>query len=121
MTRLQPTDAILAINHRCNTFCTMCDIWSKPDRHELPPDWYRRVPRSLKNINISGGEPFMRDDVPEIIAVLRDHLDSPRIVFSTNGVLTDKIVAQATEMAKHGPIAIRVSIDGLGETHDRIR
>jgi MoaA/NifB/PqqE/SkfB family radical SAM enzyme len=118
MRRLRPKDAILAVNHRCNTFCAMCDIWSKPDRHELPPDFYRRLPKSLKNINISGGEPFMRDDIPEIIAVLRDHLDNPRFVFSTNGMLTDKIVKQAVEMA---PVAIRVSVDGAGEMHDKIR
>ncbi len=121
MLKLRPREAILAINHRCNTFCVMCDIWSKPDRHELAPDWYRRLPTSLGNINISGGEPFMRDDVPEIISVLRDHLGSPRIVFSTNGVLTDKIASQAKEMAKDGPIAIRISTDGVGELHDRIR
>jgi MoaA/NifB/PqqE/SkfB family radical SAM enzyme len=118
MRRLRPKDAILAVNHRCNTFCAMCDIWSKPDRHELPPDFYRRLPKSLKNINISGGEPFMRDDIPEIIAVLRDHVDNPRFVFSTNGMLTDKIVKQAVEMA---PVAIRVSVDGAGEMHDKIR
>jgi MoaA/NifB/PqqE/SkfB family radical SAM enzyme len=106
MRRLRPKDAILAVNHRCNTFCAMCDIWSKPDRHELPPDFYRRLPKSLTNINISGGEPFMRDDIPEIIAVLRDHLDNPRFVFSTNGMLTDKIVKQAVEMA---PVAIRAN------------
>ena len=116
--QLRPTDAILAVNHRCNTFCAMCDIWSKPDRNELEPDFYRRLPTSLKNINISGGEPFMRDDIPEIIAVLREHLDDPRFVFSTNGMLTDKIVKQALEMA---PVAIRVSVDGVGEVHDEIR
>jgi MoaA/NifB/PqqE/SkfB family radical SAM enzyme len=99
----------------------MCDIWSKPDRHELPPDFYRRLPTSLDNVNISGGEPFMRDDIPEIITVLRDHLNGPRIVFSTNGVLTDKIVAQVMEMVKGGPIAVRVSIDGVGKKHDEIR
>jgi MoaA/NifB/PqqE/SkfB family radical SAM enzyme len=119
--KLHPTDAILAVNHRCNTFCVMCDIWSRPDRHELPPDWYRKLPTSLKNINISGGEPFMRDDLPEIIAVLRDHLHEPRFVFSTNGVLTEKIVRQAKEMAPGGPIAMRISTDGIGEEHDRIR
>lgn len=119
--QLRPTDAILAVNHRCNTFCVMCDIWSRPDRHELPPEWYRRLPTSLRNINISGGEPFLRDDLPEIIAVLRDHLESPRFVFSTNGVLTEKIVRQAVAMAKAGPIAIRISTDGVGELHDRIR
>lgn len=116
--RLAPTDAILAVNHRCNTFCAMCDIWSKPERGELPPEFYRRVPKSLKNINISGGEPFMRDDLPEIIAVLRETLDNPRFIFSTNGMLTDKIVRQAVEMS---PVAIRVSVDGVGATHDKIR
>lgn len=118
---LRPTEAILAVNHRCNTFCVMCDIWSTPDRHELPPEWYRRLPTSLRTINISGGEPFMRDDIPEIIGVLRSHLGNPRIVFSTNGVLTEKIVAQVREMSRGGPIAVRISTDGLGEEHDRIR
>jgi MoaA/NifB/PqqE/SkfB family radical SAM enzyme len=116
--RLAPTDAIVAVNHRCNTFCAMCDIWSKPERGEVAPEFYRRLPKSLKNINISGGEPFMRDDIPEIIRVMREHLDEPRFVFSTNGMLTDKIVKQAVEMA---PVAIRVSIDGVGEVHDKIR
>ncbi|GJM44729.1 MAG: hypothetical protein DHS20C21_15710 [Gemmatimonadota bacterium] len=119
--RLRPTEAILAINHRCNTFCVMCDIWSTPDRHELPPEWYRRLPPSLKSINISGGEPFMRDDVPEIIEVLRERLDNPRVIFSTNGVLTEKIVEQTVDLAKRGPIAVRISTDGVGEEHDRIR
>jgi MoaA/NifB/PqqE/SkfB family radical SAM enzyme len=119
--KLRPRDAILAVNHRCNTFCVMCDIWSRPDRHELPPDFYRRLPRSLRNINISGGEPFLRDDLPEIVRVLRDHLDRPRVVFSTNGVLTEKIVGQVSEMARLGAVAVRVSVDGLGEVHDRIR
>jgi MoaA/NifB/PqqE/SkfB family radical SAM enzyme len=119
--KLKPTDAIVAVNHRCNTFCVMCDIWSRPDRDELPPSFYERLPASVKNVNISGGEPFMRDDLPEIIAVMRGRLDRPRFVFSTNGVLTEKIVRQSAEMAKGGPIAVRVSTDGVGETHDRIR
>jgi MoaA/NifB/PqqE/SkfB family radical SAM enzyme len=96
----------------------MCDIWSRPDRHELPPEFYRRLPKSLTNVNISGGEPFMRDDLPEIVGVLRDHLKEPRFVFSTNGMLTDKIVRQAVEMS---PVAVRISVDGIGEVHDRIR
>ncbi|MDP6528318.1 MAG: radical SAM protein [Gemmatimonadota bacterium] len=116
--RLLPREAILAVNHRCNTFCAMCDIWSRPDRNELPPEFYSRLPGSLRNLNISGGEPFMRDDLPEIAAVLRARLGSPRIVISTNGMLTDKIVEQSLEMA---PVAIRVSIDGVGEVHDKIR
>lgn len=119
--QLRPRDAIVAVNHRCNTFCVMCDIWQKPDRNELPPEFYRRLPASLTNINVSGGEPFLRDDIPEIVAVFRERLGSPRIVFSTNGVLTEKIVEQVTEMRKKGPIAVRVSIDGVGEVHDRIR
>ena len=53
--------------------------------------------------------------------MLRDHLHQPRFVFSTNGVLTEKIVSQAAEMAKGGLIAIRISTDGVGEVHDRIR
>ncbi len=66
--------------------------------------------------NITGGEPFVRQDIPDIVREL--YRKSDRIVVSTNGYFTDRIIALCREFPKVG---IRISIEGLQETNDRIR
>ena len=66
--------------------------------------------------NITGGEPFMRDDLPDIVRELKNKSD--RIVISTNGFYTDKIL----DLAKEFPdIGIRISIEGMEKTNNKIR
>ena len=66
--------------------------------------------------NITGGEPFIRTDLKEIVREL--YKKSDRIVISTNGFFTDRIV----DLAKDFPqIGIRISIEGLEETNNEIR
>ena len=66
--------------------------------------------------NITGGEPFMRDDLIDIISEL--YKKSDRIVISTNGFYTDRII---TLCEKFPQIGIRISIEGLEETNNKIR
>lgn len=66
--------------------------------------------------NITGGEPFIRSDLKEIVREL--YKISDRIVISTNGFFTDRII----ELAKEFPqIGIRISIEGLEQTNNEIR
>ena len=66
--------------------------------------------------NITGGEPFIRTDLKDIVREL--YKKSDRIVISTNGFFTDRIV----ELAKEFPqIGIRISIEGLEQTNNEIR
>ena len=66
--------------------------------------------------NITGGEPFIRTDLPDIVREL--YKKSDRIVISTNGFFTDRIVALCKEFLN---IGIRISIEGLEKTNDEIR
>ena len=66
--------------------------------------------------NITGGEPFIRTDLIEIVREL--YKKSDRIVISTNGYFTDRIVDLAREFPQ---IGIRISIEGLEETNNEIR
>ncbi len=123
-----PVGCVAAVTYGCNSRCVMCDIWKKDAdvARELAPDEYRWLPRSLKSINVSGGEPFLRDDLPEIVAVMSETCASARIVISTNGLLPERIeaaVARMIETSSRGsdPVAVRVSVDGIGEAHDRMR
>ena len=59
---IEPTSASLAVTLRCNSRCVICDIWKRKNRQELSPVIYKKLPQGLKNIDITGGEPFLRND-----------------------------------------------------------
>ncbi len=113
-----PRSAVIAVTLGCNSKCKTCDIWMIKPENELKPEDYRRLPASLTHINVSGGEPFLRDDLPEIVAAMREATGDPRIVISTNAILPER-----TEriMRRIPNAAVRVSIDGIGEAHDTTR
>jgi len=117
-----PTDAVLAVTYRCDARCGMCNIWRLAPQERLAVEDYAKVPASLKDINISGGEPFLRREIVDIVKAVNEKCGNPRIVISTNGFRTDKILQAMEEIRKAVPhIGIGVSVDGIGETHSRIR
>lgn len=117
-----PTDAVIAVTYKCNSKCVMCDIWKKPACEEIEPQLYAKLPSSLKLINVSGGEPFLRRNLPEVIAVLSETCNEPRIGISTNGLLTDRIKDHMETILSNGikNVSVNVSIHGLGEFHDTV-
>ena len=117
-----PIDAVVAVTYRCDSRCTMCNIWQLPPGFELSPQDYRRLPRTLRDINVTGGEPFLRDDLVEIVRILDEHCNHPRIVISTNGFQRRRIMHAAPGLMAIGRnIGLAVSLDGIGEKHDEIR
>jgi len=95
----------------------MCNIWQNPTRREdeITAKDLVSLPR-LKFINLTGGEPFVREDLAEIVKECYRH--SPRIVISTSGWFEDRVIA----LAKLFPnIGIRISIEGLSMTNDNLR
>jgi len=117
-----PQNAIIAVTYRCNGRCLTCDIWKKKNKKALPPHFYSRLPFSLKDINLTGGEPFLRSDLPDIVRVIKKTCPKARIVINTNGLLPEKIFSLSRKIKQIDPkIAIRVSLDGLEKIHDQIR
>jgi len=118
----QPHNAIVAVTLNCNARCTMCDIWKNDMHGEIPPEVFARLPPSLKDINISGGEPFLRRDLPEILAAIKGTNPKARLVISTNGFQPARAKTMVPELLRADPkLALRVSIDGLNGTHDEVR
>lgn len=112
-----PTDASIVTTYRCQMRCKMCNIWKYPtdETLEITPKELEKLP-SLKFVNITGGEPFQRQDLEDIVAV--SFTKSPRVVISTSGWHYDRIV----QLAKKYPnIGIRVSIEGLSQQNDDLR
>jgi len=118
----QPHNAIVAVTLNCNARCTMCDIWQNDMRGEAEPEVFARLPPSLRDINISGGEPFLRRDLPEILSAIKSTNPRTRLVISTNGFQPAKTAQMLPAILRADPkVAVRVSIDGMNGTHDEIR
>lgn len=117
-----PVDAVVAVTYRCNSRCIMCNIWQIKDFPEIPPELYYRLPQSLKDINISGGEPFLRKDIVEIVRIIKNRCPKANINISTNGFFIERIKEVLPEIKKIDPnIAISVSVDGIGQMHEDVR
>ncbi len=100
----------------------MCNIWKNEAVDEMEPAHYLKLPKTLRTINVTGGEPFLRKDLVEVVQNIHSRAPSSRIVFSTNGFLTDRIMSAVREIREfHEDIGVGVSIDGIGAAHDRIR
>ncbi len=110
-------EASIITTYRCPNRCYMCNIWKYPTKieEEFKPEILNKLPK-LSFCNITGGEPFVRDDIEDIVAILRKK--AKRIVISTNGFFTEKILDIAK---KNKDIGIRVSLEGLAAANDELR
>lgn len=105
------------VTYRCNARCSMCNRYKAPSKpeEEISIETIKKLPR-MYFTNITGGEPFIRTDLKDIVREL--YKKSDRIVISTNGFFTDRII----DLCKEFPnIGIRISIEGLEKTNNEIR
>ena len=105
------------VTYRCNARCTMCNRYKAPSKkeEEISIETIKKLP-PMYFTNITGGEPFIREDLKDIVREL--YKKSDRIVISTNGFFTDRIVDLCKEFPQ---IGIRISIEGLEQTNNEIR
>jgi GT2 family glycosyltransferase len=117
-----PRDATIAITYKCNSRCKMCNIWQKKNPLSLDMKAIRNLSSSLKYLNVSGGEPFMREDLVDVIREIKKNNKKVQIIISSNGYATELIKKRMQEIIKIDPkIGVRISIDGFEEKHDQIR
>ena len=105
------------VTYRCNARCTMCNRYKAPSKpeEEISIETIKKLPQ-MYFTNITGGEPFIRNDLKDIVRELYKKSDG--IVISTNGFFTDRII----DLCKEFPnVGIRISIEGLEDTNNAIR
>lgn len=110
-------DGSIIVTYRCPMRCKMCNIWANPTKREeeFSPELLRKLPK-MRSVNITGGEPFVREDIEEIVRILMTKTD--RIVFSTSGYFSDRIIGLAK---KYPSLGFRISIEGLSCKNDELR
>ncbi|MBN1191702.1 MAG: radical SAM protein [Dehalococcoidales bacterium] len=139
---LRPEVVSLALTHRCNSRCIMCNIWKhgleKPDIKDLEMDRQKILDiladplfSDLVELDLTGGEPHLRNDLVDLVTGI-SALKSSRfpglrsIIITSNGFLTERITAnyrrilEALQNTGIDLVSVN-SLDGIGETHDRIR
>ena len=87
-----PTDVSVITTYRCQMRCKMCNIWQNPTKieEEIKPQELEILPDNLRFANVTGGEPFLRNDLEDIVSVL--FTKAPRIVISTSGYWVEKTI-----------------------------
>jgi radical SAM protein with 4Fe4S-binding SPASM domain len=123
----RPWKLNVALTYWCQYRCETCNIWRRKPADELTTSElvsFIRQNGGVSWVDLTGGEIFLRPDIAEIFdAVMTGWRDLVVLHFPTNGFLTDRIVAAATQLAA-GPIphvVITVSVDGDEALNDRIR
>lgn len=115
---------------RCNSRCVMCfnrDNIADSGEGELTLDEILKISRSMPAfpwLMLSGGEPFLRDDLAGIAAVFHERNSVRHITIPTNASMPEKIERTLVKILEECPRAtvnLAVSLDGLNGDHDRIR
>lgn len=117
--RFTPQILNLMITERCNYRCIFCDFHKK--YMEMPFDLAIKAISDAQNIGIrtvafTGGEPLLYAKIFDLILLIKTYGMSPHI--TTNGSLVMKYI---DKIRRSELDSISFSIDGIGETHDRLR
>lgn len=124
----RPVHLILHVTSRCNSHCGMCFAWKRLNKKndDLTLHEFKKISQILPGLiflDFSGGEPFLRDDLPEIISLFEKESPDALINLPTNGFLPEKIAQETTRILKISrlPLCLNLSLDGLEKTHEKIR
>ena len=122
-----PSFIIFFVTSRCNAHCSHCFYRSAvgAPEDEMGLDAIKKVAHSLRNSNtllLTGGEPFLRDDVPELCKAFYRYGKTKKIRIATNGYFTDKVIAASLEILQEKvDLTMQVSLDAIGNAHDHLR
>jgi len=122
--RLPPRYLTYIVSFACNARCIMCDSWRKPGTNELTlaeiEGIFRQLP-PMDAVRLTGGEPFVRKDLPEIVALAETHLKPLAVHITSNGFMTGRIVEFCEQRRQHRPLHLLISLDGVEAKHNEIR
>ena len=127
----RPTYVVFFVSSFCNSRCTFCFYWKNIEEHdkskELTFDEVKKISEKFPDftyLTISGGEPFLRADLPEIVETFVKNNNVQFVAIPTNALLPVVIKKQFTKMLKSCPktsFRITLALDSLFHEHDEIR
>ena len=119
---------IFFVTSTCNLRCSHCFYWQNLNRQkDLQMEDIKKVSLNLPSFDtllLSGGEPFLRKELPEIIRLFYENNNINTVNIPTNGTLTSLIAPKVEEIlniSKELKVCVFFSLDGLAEFHDTLR
>ncbi|QQS41695.1 MAG: radical SAM protein [Acidobacteriota bacterium] len=123
-----PPFMIVFINSICNLTCEHCFYWQNLNqRDDLSYEEFEKLSNELdefENLNLSGGEPFIRKDFAEICELFIKNNGVKNIYVPTNGYFTsrtEKALRKVLENESLDLFVCELSLDGMPEYHNRFR
>ena len=130
---IRPTVLIYNCTFVCDARCEMCNNWKRGDRKaemtfdQLDRAMDHRFWGAVENLNISGGEPTTRNDLPELVELFQRRLPRLRKVgINTTGLTPHRAIPMLTRIVEFCAereilFSARVSLDGIGDIHNQVR
>ncbi|RMH61312.1 MAG: radical SAM protein [Calditrichaeota bacterium] len=122
-----PVNITISLLYSCNSRCNTCNVYEKRVDN-LTVEEYHKIFRELGEapywFTFSGGEPFLRKDIVDVVKAAYDHCRPGIINIPTNGSLYKVIPGRVKEMidyCRDSDIIINLSLDDIGEKHNAIR
>lgn len=123
-----PPFMIVFINSICNLTCEHCFYWQNLNqRNDLTFEEFEKLSNELgdfENLNLSGGEPFIRKEFGEICELFMSKNNVQNIYVPTNGYFTDRTEKSLRKVLQNKNLKLFVcelSLDGMPEYHNRFR
>lgn len=108
----------------CNARCIMCDSWKMPAKGDLTLEELEHIIPQLPRmdaVRLTGGEPFVRKDLPRIGELIQRKLRPLVLHITTNGFLTERIVNYCENRDRRTPLQMLISVDGVSDKHNHVR
>ncbi len=133
--KTRPIHLTFFVTKRCNQRCPFCFYEAQKDggpgadgpRKELGLEEIEKVSASLGSLlwlAFSGGEVFLRDDIVEISKIFYKNNRPSIMLYPTNGMQAEVIFEKISRILRDCPrsaVVVKLSMDGIGEKHDRMR
>lgn len=124
-----PLYLIFFVTSRCNARCGHCFNWrrAEADHDDLSLDEYRKISAHMPRLVFmffSGGEPFLRQDFAEIVELFHKNNHIQKVQTPSNGSLPEVMERQVKQILTRCPdlhYSITISVDAIGQEHDRLR
>lgn len=128
--RKMPVYALVFVTSRCNAACEHCFYWRELNekvKDELTLSEYDNLAKQfgpMFQVTLTGGSPELREDLPEITEIFVKHCRPNNITFCMLGHSTKQILKHMEKILRTSSrqrFTVAISLDGIGEEHDRLR
>jgi MoaA/NifB/PqqE/SkfB family radical SAM enzyme len=122
-----PVNLTVSVTYSCPSRCATCNIWKK-NVDDLSVDEYAKVFPTLEKVpvwvTLSGGDQFVRADFDEVVRLVCTRIEPHIVNIPMNGIITGRIftlLPRIAALTEGRQLVLNLSVDEIGEAHDRIR